>query len=493
MYPVGGHAVGGDDGAQCAAALVGALVAHDAYALDGKQDDSRLPYLIIQSVATQGVDEDLVGVLKDAHFLGCDLAEDADAESGAREGMAPEEVGADAEGTAYAAHLILEEETQGLDDAEVHLLGESADVVMRLDGGGRSVDRYALDDVGIDCALGEPARSLYLLCLLVEDLYEVAAYDLALALGVGDAGKVGVEALAGVDATNVETHVLIGGEHVGELVLAEQAVVDEDAGEVGADGAVEQDGGHGGVDATGKAEDHAVVADLRAKLGHRGIDERVGTPGAGASADAEHEVGEETRPVGGMIHLGVELYAPGLLAHDMVGGDADIVGGADDVVRLRDGDDGVAVAHPHLCGRGHVGHEGVEGVDHGEHGAAILAAGGALHLAAVFSCEELGSVAYAEQGKAAFHDGKVGLGCLRVAHRVGAAGEDHALHVGVELRPSVEGVDLAIDVEFADSSGDELRVLGAEIYDDYFFHCLIISGFIGINHDLSRLIMIYRD
>lgn len=77
----------------------------------------------------QAVDEDLVGVLKDAHFLCGDLAEDADAEAGAREGMAPEQVGADAEGTAYAAHLILEEEAQGLDDAEVHLLGESADVV----------------------------------------------------------------------------------------------------------------------------------------------------------------------------------------------------------------------------------------------------------------------------------------------------------------------------------------------------------------------------
>ena len=151
------------------------------------------------------------------------------------------------------------------------------------------------------------------------------------------------------------------------------------------------------------------------------------------------------------------------------------------------------MAHPHLGGRWHVGHEGVDGVDHGEHGAAILAARGALHLAAVFSCEELGAVADAEQGKAAFHYGEVGLGSLRVAHRVGAAGEDHALHVGVELRPSVEGVDLAIHVELTHPAGDELRVLGAEIYDDYFFHCLIISGFIGINHDLSRLIMIYRD
>ena len=245
MYPVGGHAVGGDDGAQRAATLVGALVAHDAYALHGEKDSSGLPYLVVQSVATQGVDEDLVGVLKDAHFLCGDLTEDADAEARAREGVAPEEVGADAEGTADAAHLILEEEAQGLDDAEVHLLGESADVVVRLDGGGGSVDRYALDDVGIDCALREPARSLDLLCLLVEDLDEVAAYDLTLALGIGDAGEVGIETLAGIDATDVEAHVLIGGEHVGELVLAEQAVVDEDTGEVGADGAVEQDGGHG--------------------------------------------------------------------------------------------------------------------------------------------------------------------------------------------------------------------------------------------------------
>ena len=36
MYPVGGHAIGGDHGAECDAAFVCAFVAHYAYALHGE-------------------------------------------------------------------------------------------------------------------------------------------------------------------------------------------------------------------------------------------------------------------------------------------------------------------------------------------------------------------------------------------------------------------------------------------------------------------------
>ena len=47
VYPVGGHAVGGDDGAQGHAVLVRALVAHHAYTLHGQQHHAGLPYLVV--------------------------------------------------------------------------------------------------------------------------------------------------------------------------------------------------------------------------------------------------------------------------------------------------------------------------------------------------------------------------------------------------------------------------------------------------------------
>ena len=48
------------------------------------------------------------------------------------------------------------------------------------------------------------------------------------------------------------------------LVLAQQAVVDEDADQLVADGLVHERGGDGGVDAAGEPADHAAGADLRA-------------------------------------------------------------------------------------------------------------------------------------------------------------------------------------------------------------------------------------
>jgi isovaleryl-CoA dehydrogenase len=49
----------------------------------------------------------------------------------------------------------------------------------------------------------------------------------------------------------------------------QQAVVDEHAGELVADGLVKQRGDHGGIDATRQAEDHLFLADLGAHLGDR--------------------------------------------------------------------------------------------------------------------------------------------------------------------------------------------------------------------------------
>ena len=91
------------------------------------------------------------------------------------------------------------------------------------------------------------------------------------------------------------------------LVLAQQAVVHEDAGEPVADRRVDEERRHRGVDAAGER------ADARARLAHlsRGsvatalLDERGGVPVAAAAAGVE-EVGEDPRPLVGVLDLGVE-------------------------------------------------------------------------------------------------------------------------------------------------------------------------------------------
>lgn len=54
-------------------------------------------------------------------------------------------------------------------------------------------------------------------------------------------------------------------EHVHNLlgfVQTQQTVIHEDAGQIFADGAVQQHGGHGRIHAAGEAEDHFIVANL---------------------------------------------------------------------------------------------------------------------------------------------------------------------------------------------------------------------------------------
>lgn len=46
------------------------------------------------------------------------------------------------------------------------------------------------------------------------------------------------------------------------FIQTQQTVIHKDAGQVFADGAVQQHGGHGGIHAAGQAEDHFIVANL---------------------------------------------------------------------------------------------------------------------------------------------------------------------------------------------------------------------------------------
>ncbi len=65
------------------------------------------------------------------------------------------------------------------------------------------------------------------------------------------------------------------------FVLAQQAVIDEHAGELVADRLVDQHRGDGGIDAAGQAADHPARADLGADLLDRFLAERAHGPVAG--------------------------------------------------------------------------------------------------------------------------------------------------------------------------------------------------------------------
>ncbi len=78
------------------------------------------------------------------------------ARPGTRERLAPHDLLGQPELLADRAHLVLEQRAQRLDELEVHVVGETADVVVGLDV--RVVAAARLDDVGIQRALHEEAR-----------------------------------------------------------------------------------------------------------------------------------------------------------------------------------------------------------------------------------------------------------------------------------------------------------------------------------------------
>ena len=95
--------------------------------------------------------------------------------------------------------------------------------------------------------------------------------------GSSTPGEPGEEALRGVDVDERDPELLAEGvDDLLGLVLAQQAVVDEHAGELVADRAVDERRGGRRVDAAGEPADHAAVADLGADALDLLVDHRAG-------------------------------------------------------------------------------------------------------------------------------------------------------------------------------------------------------------------------
>src|SRR5690606_9313216 len=145
-----------------------------------------LPDGVVEPGLAYLVEIDGVGLAQDLELVAGDAAGNADGKPRPRERMAADEAVRQAELAAERAHLVLEELAQRLDQLHVHALGQTADIVVALDGGrGGAGEGDAFDDVGIERALGEEVGAAQLLRLLLEYFYEQAADRLALLLGVG--------------------------------------------------------------------------------------------------------------------------------------------------------------------------------------------------------------------------------------------------------------------------------------------------------------------
>ena len=253
------------------------------------------------------------------------------------------------------------------------------------------------------------------------------------------------------------------------LTLPQEPVVDEDADQPVADGAVYQGGGHRRVDAAAQAAQHPGVAHLPANLLHRGGGEMFHVPIGGAPADAEQEILQHGPAVLGVDHLGMKLEAVEAPSAVGKGGDGGVAGMRDHRPVLGQRRHPVAVAHPHaLAGARVEAGEEIRGVVDGEVGETVLALRGFGHAAPHGLVDDAHAVADAQKGHGQPEQLRSHRGCAAAIDAGGSAGQDDA--GGLEPRQpfhgGIEGVYLAVDARFAYTARDELGVLRSEVKND---------------------------
>ena len=125
-------------------------------------------------------------------------------------------------------------------------------------------------------------------------------------------------------------------------------MVDEDAGQLAADGLGAQRRHDRGVNAARKAKDDALVPHLLLDGGHGVLDDGVHGPVGLEPGDGEEEVGEHVLAKGAVLDLRVELGGVDAALGALHGGHGAHIGRSGDAESGRDGAHGVAMAHPHL-------------------------------------------------------------------------------------------------------------------------------------------------
>ena len=272
-----------------------------------------------------------------------------------------------------------------------------------------------------------------------------------------------------VDVMHRQLQLLVALDHLLRFVQAQQAVVDEDALQAIADGAVDDRGGDGRIDAARQAAHDAAVADLRLDARRGFVDERGDGPVAGAAADVEREVPQQLLAAIGVRDFGVEQQRVVAALRRFHHRDRRVVAGRGDRESRRRRGDEVAVARPHLHLVGHaLQHPRRDRRVAAHQRMAELAMRGAAERAAEHVGHQLHAVADAERRHAEVEHGAIAVRRALFVDAARAAGQDDADRLlGLDrVERGVERQDLAVDRQLAQTARDQLGKLRAEIQDE---------------------------
>ena len=245
-------------------------------------------------------------------------------------------------------------------------------------------------------------------------------------------------------------------------------MVDEDAGQLRPDGPLHQRRGDRGVDPPGQRAEHTAVPHLGADVRDGLADHVLGGPVGSQPRDVKQEVFQHLLTPLGVRNLRMPLH-PRQFPHPALEGcDGGARRARQHMETLRGAGDGIPVAHPHVE-RVREGCQEFAAVLDGQGGAAVLALPGLGHRPAQGLGHRLEAVADPENRDAGLEQRRIDLrSVIGIDRRRPARQDDGRWPPGQDLLHGGLGTDdLGIDVGVTDPSGDELRVLGAEVDHEY--------------------------
>ena len=187
----------------------------------------------------------------------------------------------------------------------MHFFWQTTYVMVTFNHFTRDIER--LYSIRINRALRKPFGISNLASFIVEYLYKIPANNLALFLRLGYPCQIREETFAGIYANHVQTEAFIIAHHIFKLILTEHTMIYENAGELLTDSLVEQYGHHRRIHTSGKAENHAVRANLLAELSYGSLHKRICAPLLLAAAHIHHKVFQEQGALKRMKHLRMKL------------------------------------------------------------------------------------------------------------------------------------------------------------------------------------------
>src|SRR5215469_9387486 len=134
------------------------LIAHHTNALDRQKNSEALPHLAIQSLRLDLRNDNLVGLLQQRYSICGHLAKNPNRQSRPWKGLPLQNLIRHPQITANAPHLILEKIAQRLDQLQLHILGQAANIVVTLDSVRRTMNTARLDNIGIERSLHQPTN-----------------------------------------------------------------------------------------------------------------------------------------------------------------------------------------------------------------------------------------------------------------------------------------------------------------------------------------------